>query len=77
MTHSRLLQLLALSASLTIPACMADPGDETDAADDGTLVHVMPMTSPDKVVDAAPMTGFGCVKIKAKICVVLPKPIYT
>ena len=63
MTHSRLLQILALSASLLVPACMADPDDETGAADDGTAVHAMPMTSPDKVADAAPpgahLTFFG------------------
>src|ERR1041385_1939044 len=64
MTHSRWLQIFSLSATLLASACAADPGDDdSTATDDGTAVHLMPMQTPDKVVDAAPagahLTFFG------------------
>jgi len=63
MTQSRWLKLLALSTSLLLPACMDAESDDTGAQDDGTVVHMMPMQTPDKVSDAAPpgahLTFFG------------------
>jgi hypothetical protein len=65
MMQSRWLQILSFSSALFVSACMAetDDTDASDPSDDGTVVHVMPMTSIDKVVDAAPagahLTNFG------------------
>jgi len=57
MTTSHLLKLLSLSSSLLIiPAC----GIDSDVTDDptpsanGTMVHMMPLHSADKVSNAAP-----------------------
>src|SRR5678815_504643 len=65
MTHSRWLPILSSLTAIVASACVADPqdADESDADADGTLVHIMPMTTIDKVVDAAPagahLTNFG------------------
>src|SRR5262245_32591225 len=66
MTPSRLIKVLAFSTSLLVTACATDSAgtDETDATDDGTVVHMMPLHNPDKgVSDAAPpgahLTFFG------------------
>jgi hypothetical protein len=65
MTHSRWLKILSLSTTLLTTACVAesDGTDEGDPAADGTVVHMMPLSNPDKVSDAAPagahLTFFG------------------
>lgn len=65
MTHSRLLQTLLLSATLFGSACMADLDgtDQTDPSADGTLIHMMPLHTADKVSNSAPagahLTFFG------------------
>lgn len=64
MTQSRWLQMFLFSSSLVASACAAQPdGDEVDATDNGTRVHLMPMHSPEKVQSAAPagaqLTYFG------------------
>jgi hypothetical protein len=65
MTNSRWLKILSLSTTLLVSACAAesDGTDDGDATDDGTLVHMMPMHTADKVSDAAPagahLTNFG------------------
>jgi hypothetical protein len=65
MTHSRWLKILSLSTTLLTTACAAesDDTDQGDPSDDGTVVHMMPLSSPDKVSDAAPagahLTFFG------------------
>jgi len=71
MTSSRLFQVLALSSSLLTSACAldvdpADPTvtDEAAPADDGTVVHMMPLSDSSKLTaDAAPagahLTYFG------------------
>lgn len=62
MKNSRWLKILSLSTSLLVTACVAE-SDETDAADDGTAVHMMPMHTSGKVSEAAPpgahLTFFG------------------
>lgn len=60
----RCFNVLWLSSVLLASACVADEGDDTEPTDDGTAVHMMPLTSPDKaIVDAAPagahLTFFG------------------
>jgi len=67
MTNSRLFQLLSVSTTLLVSACVADATDNTDetaAVDDGTVVHMLPMQTPGaKVANAAPagahLTYFG------------------
>jgi hypothetical protein len=62
MTNSRWLKILSLSTTLLVSACAAE-SDDGDATDDGTVVHMMPMHTADKVSDAAPagahLTNFG------------------
>lgn len=64
MTQTPWLKLLALTTSLLLPACV-DTSDEPDGApaDDGTLIHMMPLHTPDKIASAAPpgshLTYFG------------------
>src|ERR1051325_7552890 len=64
MTQSRWLPLLALSTSLFAPGDMnLYDTAHTGPADDGPVVRLMPMQTPDKVSDAAPagahLTFFG------------------
>jgi len=57
MTNSRLLQTLLLSTMLLGSACVADSGDtdQTDPSADDTVVHMMPLHTPDaKVSYSAP-----------------------
>jgi hypothetical protein len=57
MTHSRLLQTLLLSTMLLGSACVADSDgtDQTDSSADDTVVHLMPLHTPDaKVSNSAP-----------------------
>jgi hypothetical protein len=56
MTNSRLLQALLLSTTLLGSACVADSGatDEVEASAEGTVVHMMPLHSADKVSSSAP-----------------------
>jgi hypothetical protein len=71
MTHSRWLTILSLSTTLLVSACVAesDGTDESDPSADGTVVHMMPLHSADKVSDAAPagahLTNFGGPTLKA------------
>jgi hypothetical protein len=59
--------LVTFSTAFAFTACVADgdteTADEGTPADDGTVVHLMPMHTPDKVADAAPpgahLTYFG------------------
>src|SRR6185295_15585716 len=65
MMSSRWFRVLSLSSVLFVSSCIENPGDaeDSDPGADGTVVHVMPMTTPEKVVDAAPagarLTFFG------------------
>ena len=48
MTHSRWLKILSLSSAFVVSACVADSGpDQTDATDDVTSAHIMPLHNPD------------------------------
>jgi len=47
--------LVTFSTAFAFTACVADGDTEDDApADDGTVVHLMPMHTTDKVAEAAP-----------------------
>ena len=65
MMSSRWFQIVSLSSVFIVSACVGEPddADESDPGADGTVVHIMPMTTPEKVVDAAPagarLTNFG------------------
>jgi hypothetical protein len=64
MTNSRLLKTLLLSTTL-LGACMADSDatDQDEASSPGTITHMMPLHSGDKVSDITPriagLTFFG------------------
>jgi hypothetical protein len=70
MTHSRWL-LTLLSPTLFASACATDPDtvDDPGTADDGTVVHLMPLQTTGRVAHAAPagahLTFFGGPVLKA------------
>jgi hypothetical protein len=55
--------MFLLSSTLLASACVAEDATDDTATDDGTVVHLMPMQTPDKQIDAAPagarLTFFG------------------
>jgi hypothetical protein len=65
MTASRLIQILSLSSSLLVSACVAesDASDEFVAVPDSTVIKMQPMHNGTKVSDSAPagahLTYFG------------------
>ena len=56
MTNYRFIEIMALTTLLPIPACVtdSDTAEKLTAIGDSTAVHVMPLHSRDKIVDAAP-----------------------
>jgi hypothetical protein len=69
MTASDLLKILSVSSALVVSACATDPGagDELIPLDNTTVVHMLPLHTGGKVVDAAPpgahLTNFGGPKL--------------